>query len=424
MVVPREIRLLYIINVFFTSSSEQQQHQQHQQQQQQRRPSLFDLNDDDDLEEDDLNRYLERCSICFDSKLDMCLEYCRDQFCIECFQRRYVTEVVRSSWGLSVTKIRCPVCRVYIPQAEWAKYVPVSTTELYNKFNQPFRSFSRCCSHCETEMAPCDSQRVYEKRHWCSQSKAIAAMIQDFFCTASSQCKENEKKLALIQNKLHQHHFVRIFEKMEWRNSSIIEIHHQLIMMLLCVCQLVDQSEKASAISLKILQLELRPDTWRRLQFDHISLFPDMSCPTCQKPMCLQCGEDSHSGVATCEDNMKQLISQSTETGSNVTDHIKTLKWKVENSRKCPSCSIMINRDEGCNKVDCTLCGFSFCWECRSSWSESCSYFVCASDKNNVNTALIRDLSVAIGQGSNNSVQRAELGVPDIEIIHARNNQS
>lgn len=76
----------------------------------------------------------------------------------------YVTEVVQSSWGLSVTKIRCPVCRIYIPQSEWMKYVPASITELYNKFNQPFRSFSRCCSHCETEMAPCDFKRVCEKR--------------------------------------------------------------------------------------------------------------------------------------------------------------------------------------------------------------------------------------------------------------------
>lgn len=95
--------------------------------------------------------------------------------------------------------------------------------------------------------------------------------------------------------------------------------------------------------------------------------------PTCDKEMCLQCGEDSHPHVATCEENMKQLIRQNEETGSNA-DDVKTLQWKMENSRQCPSCSIMINRDEGCNKVDCTLCGFSFCWECRSVWSEVCIY--------------------------------------------------
>lgn len=99
-----------------------------------------------------------------------------------------------------------------------------------------------------------------------------------------------------------------------------------------------------------------------------LTLF-NINSPTCRKEMCLQCGEDSHHHVTTCEENMKQLIKQNEETGSNI-DYIETLKWKMENSRKCPNCSIMINRDEGCNKVDCTLCGFSFCWECRSSWAE------------------------------------------------------
>jgi uncharacterized ferredoxin-like protein len=96
---------------------------------------------------------------------------------------------------------------------------------------------------------------------------------------------------------------------------------------------------------------------------------------------------------------MRHLISQYEKED----DFVQTLKWKIENSRNCPSCCIMINRDEGCNKVDCTLCGFSFCWECKSSWSEvtisrvkkkkkkanhsykimqNCSYFVCAINKN------------------------------------------
>jgi hypothetical protein len=86
---------------------------------------------------------------------------------------------------------------------------------------------------------------------------------------------------------------------------------------------------------------------------------------------------------------MKQLIMQNEQQIND--DFVQTLKWKLENrcenfkkgeiicllttalfvySRNCPSCSIMINRDDGCNKVDCTLCGFSFCWECKSTWSD------------------------------------------------------
>lgn len=44
--------------------------------------------DDDDQEEhDEMQQWLERCSICFESKLDLCLDYCRDQFCLDCFQK-------------------------------------------------------------------------------------------------------------------------------------------------------------------------------------------------------------------------------------------------------------------------------------------------------------------------------------------------
>lgn len=77
----------------------------------------------------------------------------------EVLHGRYVTEVVTSSWGLSVTKIKCPVCQDSIPQSEWSKFVPPSVVEQYNRFNQPYRSFSRCCPQCETEVYPCDYRK-------------------------------------------------------------------------------------------------------------------------------------------------------------------------------------------------------------------------------------------------------------------------
>lgn len=43
--------------------------------------------DDEDDEIDEMQQWLERCSICFESKLDLCLDYCRDQFCLDCFQK-------------------------------------------------------------------------------------------------------------------------------------------------------------------------------------------------------------------------------------------------------------------------------------------------------------------------------------------------
>ena len=37
--------------------------------------------------EDDMQQWLERCSICFEAKLDLCLDSCKDQFCLECFEK-------------------------------------------------------------------------------------------------------------------------------------------------------------------------------------------------------------------------------------------------------------------------------------------------------------------------------------------------
>jgi hypothetical protein len=46
-----------------------------------------DSHRDEDASVDEMDYWLQRCSICFDSQLDLCLDYCRDQFCIDCFER-------------------------------------------------------------------------------------------------------------------------------------------------------------------------------------------------------------------------------------------------------------------------------------------------------------------------------------------------
>lgn len=205
---------------------------------------------------------------------------------------RYVSEVVKSSWGLCVTKIRCPVCRVYIPQSEWTKFVSSSIVELYNKFNRPYRSFSRSCPHCEKEVIPCDFVS-YAKApsssfaaSFCggsnsgtdtTMSKTISNLIQQYFTIANTHCTLKQRSDHILPPLSYQQHLVKVFSKSEWRNSTLPDIHHQLMTKLIQANVIIDQLELVKRISREILQLDVRPDTWRRLQFDHISFFSNTS---------------------------------------------------------------------------------------------------------------------------------------------------
>ncbi|CAO3625467.1 unnamed protein product [Cunninghamella blakesleeana] len=346
--------------------------------------------------QDDFSYWIERCSICFDSRLDLCLDYCRDQFCLDCF-RRYVTEVVHSSWGLSVKKIKCPVCSVHIPQSEWSKYVPDSTVELYNKFNRPFRSYTRCCPDCETEVTACEytkNQTLFHHRDN-QRSKLIQEMIKDLLLS----CKQKDHSHSDIQS------ILKTYEYQDWRNSTLLSVHQRTISSLLSFVNhhVKDNTltPKIYAISRHILLLDMKPETWKRLQFSHISYFPNIDCTntSCRINFCLQCGYKSHKD-RTCEENMQQMIYLE----SNDSDPIR---WKLENSKRCPSCSILITRDEGCNKVDCSLCGFSFCWACSSAWSEKCGFYRCS----------ITGLTEKQIEPSD---MKAELGVPDVSFMQSR----
>ncbi|CAF1628062.1 unnamed protein product [Rotaria magnacalcarata] len=55
--------------------------------------------------------------------------------------------------------------------------------------------------------------------------------------------------------------------------------------------------------------------------------------------------------------------------------------WLVTNSKKCPNCSISIQKNEGCNHIKCVKCKYDFCWICLEAWKKHSSttggYFQC-----------------------------------------------
>ncbi|KAI7906419.1 uncharacterized protein BX663DRAFT_496350 [Cokeromyces recurvatus] len=364
-------------------------------------------------EQNYMEPFINRCSICFDSQLDLCLEYCRDQYCIECFQK-YVIEVVKSSWGLSVTPIRCPVCNALIPKHEWSKYVPRKIIEMYDKFNKPYRSYTRACSHCETDIIPC----MYN--HNTTLIQQPSRLFCDLMETMLNNCPKAEK------HKNHPEHisikrWIPIYKRQDCSDNKLLVLYKHIMKDVLEFEKNHNSRSNqnyAYNISLQFINFCVKPEIWKQIQFAHIKFFPDMICSHCKVRICLHCGYDSHIGFS-CEENMKEMLSN-----KHIQKDIKeTVRWELNNSRRCPNCSIMINRDEGCNKVDCSYCGFCFCWTCRLSWTEGCGFYRCLNEKeeeeeNNDDIPSFKYEAL--------KEEKTEIGVPNIKNIEARlinNNQ-
>lgn len=365
------------------------------------------------LVEDEMNNmyfWLQRCSICLDQTFSLCLESCRDQFCNDCFSR-YIQETVNQSWGLGVTRIKCPVCSETIPQSEWSRYVSPDIVEKYNKYNQPYRPFSRYCPTCEHSVAPCQSP----KSHGLSRESRLTRIADDLdkFSKAAISLQHKAQVDGILTSFL-----VACQNGATFRIGRVQELYNQIIPVL-CKISLKQPNlyTQASSISKQLVSLEGIPEAWKQTQFWHVANFPTEQCTHCGDSLCLQCGECAHIGK-TCLDNLKLKLKEPDN------ELVSTIQWKLNHTRPCPNCSVMINRDEGCNKVDCLLCGYRFCWRCGSGWSQqTCGFYQCGEDAPAVATATTAspesDNSSVKGEGEEKD-GKAELGVPDMHAIDAR----
>ena len=52
-----------------------------------------------------------------------------------------------------------------------------------------------------------------------------------------------------------------------------------------------------------------------------------------------------------------------------------------ESTKKCPKCAVRIEKNQGCNHMNCRHCKFEFCWICLGEWklhgSNSGGYYKC-----------------------------------------------
>eukprot|EP01097_Dermamoeba_algensis_P004088 TRINITY_DN2731_c0_g1_i1.p1 TRINITY_DN2731_c0_g1~~TRINITY_DN2731_c0_g1_i1.p1 ORF type:complete len:314 (+),score=37.60 TRINITY_DN2731_c0_g1_i1:86-1027(+) len=92
-----------------------------------------------------------------------------------------------------------------------------------------------------------------------------------------------------------------------------------------------------------------------------------MTCSKCCTDFCFDCNEKWHPTV-TCSEYMKELKKMKKID-------VKSEKLKQTAGRKCPGCSIIIQRKEGCNHVICSYCKYEFCWICMKEFRAD-HYFV------------------------------------------------
>jgi E3 ubiquitin-protein ligase RNF144 len=86
-----------------------------------------------------------------------------------------------------------------------------------------------------------------------------------------------------------------------------------------------------------------------------------VSCPTCVKEFCSLCSATWHPGLS-CQENGALLV----KAGGEAPD---PFAWDLadENIKRCPMCSVPIERDAGCAQMMCKRCKHVFCWYCLTS---------------------------------------------------------
>ncbi|KAF0699866.1 Aste57867_9576 [Aphanomyces stellatus] len=75
---------------------------------------------------------------------------------------------------------------------------------------------------------------------------------------------------------------------------------------------------------------------------------------------CLRCGDEAHLPVS-CD--QLALWQEKCKNES------ETANWILANTKKCPKCSVRIEKNQGCNHMTCRSCKYEFCWTCMDSWA-------------------------------------------------------
>uniref|UniRef100_A0A914RY00 RBR-type E3 ubiquitin transferase n=1 Tax=Parascaris equorum TaxID=6256 RepID=A0A914RY00_PAREQ len=104
-----------------------------------------------------------------------------------------------------------------------------------------------------------------------------------------------------------------------------------------------------------------------------------VTCIRCQTSFCVLCGSDYHAPTS-CETIRMWLIkcADDSETANYISAHTKD----------CPNCHSCIEKNGGCNHMQCAKCKHHFCWMCFGDWkTHGSEYYECSRYKENPSVA-------------------------------------
>lgn len=78
----------------------------------------------------------------------------------------------------------------------------------------------------------------------------------------------------------------------------------------------------------------------------------------CGQWTCWKCGEKVHA----------PLQCQNVPIWKGKEKKSATFLWMAENTKQCPNCKLMIEKNGGCNHMTCQNCKYEFCWLCGHEW--------------------------------------------------------
>ncbi|XP_065347349.1 potential E3 ubiquitin-protein ligase ariadne-2 [Cloeon dipterum] len=102
-------------------------------------------------------------------------------------------------------------------------------------------------------------------------------------------------------------------------------------------------------------------------------------CQSCKTAFCFNCGIDYHAPT-DCVTVKKWL--------TKCADDSETANYISAHTKDCPKCHICIEKNGGCNHMQCYSCKHDFCWMCLGDWkTHGSEYYECSRYKDNPNIA-------------------------------------